>query len=63
MHDTAPPRPRFWRSLGIAVVLSFALAVAGAVFADVVRAAAPDPRYCTAPDVLVAAPGSPPVDE
>ena len=57
MHDTAPPRSSLWRSLGIAVALSFALAVAGAVFADVVSASAPDPRYCQAPDVLVASPG------
>lgn len=56
MHDTAAPR-RLLRSLGIAVVLTFALALAGAVFAQVVHAAAPDPRFCEAPDVLVASPG------
>ena len=55
MHRTAVRH--VIRSLGIAVILTLALALAGAVFAQVARAAAPDPRYCIAPEVLLAAPG------
>ena len=55
MHRTAVRH--VIRSLGIAVILTLALALAGAVFAQVARADAPDPRYCVAPEVLLAAPG------
>jgi hypothetical protein len=45
------------RSLGIAVLVTLGLAVLGAALARVAHADAPDPRYCTADDVMVAAPG------
>ena len=55
MHDHAPRR--LVRSLGLAVVLTLGLAILGAALARVAHADAPDPRYCSADDVMIAAPG------
>lgn len=55
MHDHKPQR--LVRSLGLAIALAFGLAVLGAALARVAHADAPDPRYCGADDVMVAAPG------
>src|SRR5262245_48758383 len=54
MQDNA--RRRVARSLGIAIALTLGLALAGALFAGVVRADVPDPRNCIAEPVLVSAP-------
>ena len=54
MHDNA--RRRVARALGIAIALTLGLALAGALFANVVHADVPDPRNCTAEPVLVTAP-------
>lgn len=57
MHDNTKVPRRLFRALGIAVVLSLGLALVGAAFARVAHADTPDPRYCVAEDVMVAAPG------